>query len=96
MTQNETTIDGPWARGEIIVRSGESIQFTGTVTGVSLNPIELVFNADGEGKYRYARGELEGYADEQTQSLIVKHVEQALIDQGFDIDPKVASENYER
>jgi len=95
MTQYETTIDGTWAEGELVIRSGESIRFVGSVTGVSLDDIELVFHADGDGTYRYAKGQIDDYADEQVQALIVKHVEQALIDGGFDIDPKVASEDYE-
>ena len=95
MTQYETTINGAWAKGELTIRSGESIRFVGSVTGVSLDDIELVFHADEEGAYRYAKGQMSDYASEQTQALIVKHVEQALIDEGFDIDPKVASEDYE-
>jgi len=96
MTQYETIIDGAWAKGELTIRSGESIRFVGSATGVSLDDIELVFHADGEGTYRYAKGQMGDYADKQTQALIVKHVEQALIDEGFDIDPAVASEDYER
>jgi len=96
MTQYETTIDGTWAEGELTIRPGESIRFVGSVTGVSLDDIELLFHADGEGKYRYAKGQMGDYAGGQTQALIVKHVEQALIDEGFGIDPQVASENYEQ
>jgi len=95
MAQYETTIDGAWAKGELTIRSGESIRFVGTVTGVSLDDIELVFHADGEGTYRYAKGQMGDHADKHTQALIVKHAEQALIDVGFNIDPTVASEDYE-
>lgn len=95
MAQYEGIIDGAWAIGEIVVRPGESIVFNGTVSGVTLETVELVFYADGEGTYRYAKGEMGDYGDQQTQALIVKHVEQALVDEGFDIDPKVASEDYE-
>jgi len=98
MTQYETTIDGTWAKGELTIRSGESIQFVGSVTGVTLHgggDIKLVFHADGRGAYQYAKGSLGGFATKDTQALIIKHVEQALIDVGFDINPQVASEDYE-
>lgn len=98
MAQYETTIDGAWAKGKLTIRSGESIRFVGSVTGVTLRDdgdIKVVFHADGRGAYQYAKGSLDGFATKDTQALIVKHVEQALIDQGFDIDPKVASEDYE-
>jgi len=95
MTQYETTIDGTWAKGKLTIRPGESIRFVGSVTGSLLDDTELVFHADGEGAYRYAKGQMSDHAHEQTQALIVKHAEQALIDRGFDIDPRVASEDYE-
>ena len=97
MTHYETTIDGPWAEGKLTIRSGESIRFVGTVTGVTLHEdgdIEVVFHADGSGTYRYAKGTMDGFATKDTQALILKHVEQALIDEGFDIDQKAASEDY--
>jgi len=98
MVQYETTIDGAWAEGKLTIRSGESIRFVGTVTGVTLREdgeIKVVFHADGRGAYQYVKGSLDGFATKDTQALIVKHAEQALIDVGFDIDPTVASEDYE-
>lgn len=94
MAQHETVIGGKWVDGKIVVRTGESINFEGTVTGVTIDGIELTFNADGEDTYRYSEGHIPGFAPAQVQTLIVKHVEQALMDEGFQIDPKAASEDY--
>ena len=95
MVEYETTIKGTWAEGNVIIRVGESIRFVGNVTGVSLENIELLFYADEHGSYSYAKGQVDEYADEQIQALIVKHVEQTLMNKGFNIDPVVASDDHE-
>jgi hypothetical protein len=97
MTQYETTLDETWAEGELVVRPGESIVFEGSVTGVSLDDgdeIELVFNATQGATYQYEKGYVPDFASVPAQQLIVKHVEQALIDAGYRLVTEVAAESY--
>jgi len=91
-------LDTAWTDGTITVRPGESIAFEGDVTGVSLHDdedIRLVFHADDRGTYQFAKGSLDGFVPKHIQAVILKHVEQGLMDDGFTIDPVVASEDYE-
>jgi hypothetical protein len=91
----ECRIDSTWANGTARIRPGESIVFEGNVTGI--NPdVTVTFHADGEGTYRQADASVEAASIHQHSArLIVRHVEMALMDAGFTIDPKAAPEDYE-
>ena len=98
MTMSEVTqeVDETWGEGEVTVRPGESIVFEGTVAGV-IPTVEATFYADGDGVYRFEEGSIEApAAHPQSKSLVVRHVEQTLIDAGWNIDPEVAPDDYER
>lgn len=95
MGEYSHSLDTTWAEGKLKVRPGESIVFTGTVTGVSTT-VKLTFYADGDGAYYYKKGEADaGAIRHDAQNIIVKHAEMALIDAGFEIDTKAASPDYE-